>query len=382
MVDGAGYSTSTASFGYSGLLDKSGSTGNGPKAYLNYIIFDREYNFKNGGFVRMTDAAREYGQDGAHEKLAAEFVINEPGYVYIYLSNDNAALGGQNLECYFDDLKVEHIQSLIISQRSFYSFGLTFDEYEREHSFKNRYLYNQGTGEKMFRTERVFDLGLNVDQSKYRTYDYITGRWWQIDPLADEPDFTSLTPYNYSFNNPVLYNDPDGDCPTCLDFIEGAIDGFMGHKKGEPLANQNYVLDTGKQHDENEGESGGESYDAGKRAGEAAFEVVDFFVGPGKVQKLANLSKKTFKKTFKEIVKEVIADKEKAGKKQAQDQLKQKQAEKAKEKAKKSQGSAEHTTNKQEKNRNKHEEAKARKEREKAKSNNPNKKKQQQQGDQ
>src|SRR5690606_21287254 len=39
------------------------------------------------------------------------------------------------------------------------------------------------------------------------------GRWWQVDPKADM--FFSLTPYNYSFNDPVRYNDPEGDCPTC-----------------------------------------------------------------------------------------------------------------------------------------------------------------------
>lgn len=54
---------------------------------------------------------------------------------------------------------------------------------------------------------------MNVDQSKYRTYDYTTGRWWQVDPKADM--FFSMTPYNYSFNDPVRYNDPEGDCPTC-----------------------------------------------------------------------------------------------------------------------------------------------------------------------
>ncbi len=43
---------------------------------------------------------------------------------------------------------------------------------------------------------------MNVDQSKLRTYDYITGRWWQVDPLADQDDLVSGTPYNYSFNNP------------------------------------------------------------------------------------------------------------------------------------------------------------------------------------
>src|SRR5882724_1770184 len=80
--------------------------------------------------------------------------------------------------------------------KNYYPFGLTFNSYSRENSLENRYLYNQGIGEKTFKTERVYDLGLNVDQSKYRTLDYITGRWWQIDPKADEGNLVSLTPYN------------------------------------------------------------------------------------------------------------------------------------------------------------------------------------------
>jgi RHS repeat-associated protein len=107
----------------------------------------------------------------------------------------------------------------------YYPFGLTFNSYSRENSVENRYLYNQGTGEKTFKTERVYDLGLNVDQSKYRTYDYLTGRWWQVDPLADEGDLMSLTPYNYSYNNPILYSDPEGDCPLCITAGAGAIIG-------------------------------------------------------------------------------------------------------------------------------------------------------------
>lgn len=106
--------------------------------------------------------------------------------------------------------------SLVVQMDDYYPFGLAFNSYSRENSTENRYLYNQGTGEKTFRTERIFDLGLNVDQSKYRTYDYTTGRWWQVDPLADEGDLVSLTPYNYSYNNPILYSDPEGDCPSCL----------------------------------------------------------------------------------------------------------------------------------------------------------------------
>jgi RHS repeat-associated protein len=127
------------------------------------------------------------------------------------------------VEVYFDDFKVTQTNSLpVVQQEDFYPFGLTFNSYSRESSVPNQYLFNQGTGEKMFHTERVYDLGLNVDESRYRTYDYTTGRWWQIDPLADEGDLIELTPYNYSDNDPVRLNDPEGDCPQC---IWGAVIG-------------------------------------------------------------------------------------------------------------------------------------------------------------
>jgi hypothetical protein len=48
----------------------------------------------DGSYVRVDASAREYGQDGAHQQLSKQIIITQPGYVYIYLSNDNLALGG------------------------------------------------------------------------------------------------------------------------------------------------------------------------------------------------------------------------------------------------------------------------------------------------
>jgi RHS repeat-associated protein len=73
---------------------------------------------------------------------------------------------------------------------------------------KNKYLFNDGA-------ERQEDLGLNIDLTKYRAYDPAIGRWWQIDPKADVDNLVSWTPYNYSYNNPIRWNDPLGDCPDC-----------------------------------------------------------------------------------------------------------------------------------------------------------------------
>ncbi|MBX2965989.1 MAG: hypothetical protein KF845_07575 [Cyclobacteriaceae bacterium] len=46
----------------------------------------------------------------------------------------------------------------------------------------------------------------------YRGYDPALGRMLQVDPMAMK--YSSLTPYNYSFNDPVYWNDPSGADPT------------------------------------------------------------------------------------------------------------------------------------------------------------------------
>lgn len=53
-------------------------------------------------------------------------------------------------------------------------------------------------------------------------YDAQLGRWHVVDPLADNDDQESWTPYHYVYNNPLAHTDPDGQLPN---FIVGAIVG-------------------------------------------------------------------------------------------------------------------------------------------------------------
>ncbi len=104
VTDGINYSSSTNSFpgAYNSLVSKSPTSA--PHAYLNWLIFDKNYTFITGGYKQITTAAKESGSDVAHERIHpdADLTITQPGYVYIYVSNEEP----NPVEVYFDDFNV------------------------------------------------------------------------------------------------------------------------------------------------------------------------------------------------------------------------------------------------------------------------------------
>jgi len=71
-------------------------------------------------------------------------------------------------------------------------------------------------GNEIQNTEFSDGSGLEVYDFNARTYDQQIGRFIQIDPLIEEGNQETLTPYHFGGNNPILYNDPDGECPWCI----------------------------------------------------------------------------------------------------------------------------------------------------------------------
>lgn len=171
VVDGAGYAN-PSTFPYVGLNGTSSSTGTGPKAYLNWLVFDKNYTFNPSlsGYMRLSTAAKEAGTNVAHERLySPSITVTEPGYVYIYISNEELT----PIEVYFDDFKVTQNMSDIVAGADYYPFGLPIPERELTRE-PYRYGYQGQFSEKDKETGfNSFDL---------RFYDARIGRWVVPDP--------------------------------------------------------------------------------------------------------------------------------------------------------------------------------------------------------
>jgi len=197
VVDGGSYSSSTSSFPFPGLVNTSSSIGNGPKAYLNWLVFDQDLTFVDGGFVRMSDVAKEFGQDCAHEFLSAEVEIKTPGFVYIYLSNENET----PVEVYFDQFSVELQKSPVINSTELYPYGAPSISYAREFSMKQNRLLNG--------KETQDELGYNAVDLGQRDIDPFVPVFPAIDRFSEK--YFSMSPYQFTTGNPVLYVDINGD---------------------------------------------------------------------------------------------------------------------------------------------------------------------------
>jgi RHS repeat-associated protein len=107
----------------------------------------------------------------------------------------------------------------------------TAGSWTRENTTGNNFLYNSGS---------ELNNVSNIYETFFRGYDPVLGRMTAVDPAASQ--YASLTPYNYSFNDPVYWNDPTGADPMqhiydmwkLIDGINTAEEGGGGSNRYIP----------------------------------------------------------------------------------------------------------------------------------------------------
>jgi RHS repeat-associated protein len=188
-----------------------------PRAFINYIFFDKNYDNYYFGARQISSAA-----NGSFEKLSlSTTTIDEEGYLYIYVSNES----NLPVNIYFDDLVITHTSSASMLQADdFYAFGLAIDDFhhEKEKIETNRFLYQ---GKEWMDEE---DQAMAMYDFHARLYDLALGRFMGVDPAGQ---FAS--PYMAMGNNPVIGVDPDGEfvftaiLPGVGVFIDAALWGAV-----------------------------------------------------------------------------------------------------------------------------------------------------------
>ena len=191
-----------------------------PKRQIVNHEFDSSYAYQQFGFVQVSSAAL-----AAHQQLYLDITIPTGGYLYTYVANKSNVSASS---VYYDDFTIVHTRSTptlqVLQTSDYYPFGLTYNSYSRENTTPQDYKYNG--------MELQDELGLNWLDYGARMYDPAIARWMVIDPLADK--MRRWSPYNYAFNNPLRFIDPDGMVPRISSTHVDIDDLSKSHFQGSP----------------------------------------------------------------------------------------------------------------------------------------------------
>jgi RHS repeat-associated protein len=191
--------------------------GTTPKAFLNVVFFDEQFNFvpQDAGAPTVgTWFARVSLNNTQNATLLLSQKAPKNGWVYVYLSNES------NQSVYFDDLQVSQDHGRISEENHYYAFGQkiagictkAFNKLTNPFNYQGDY-----SEEETYTGWDEFDL---------RMYDPQIGRWTGVDPYDQ---FAS--PYVGMGNDPVNNVDPDGgDADLFTALGSAAVGGIIAYE--------------------------------------------------------------------------------------------------------------------------------------------------------
>lgn len=225
--DANGNMTSDANKGITGITynflnlpTQVSINGNGNTGTISYIYDATGVKLEKTVGSSVTAYAGNYIYENGNLQFFShpEGYVNagSSGYGYVYQCKDH--LGNVRISYTNNNGSLE-----IIEESNYYPFGLKHKGYNSNvSSLGNDVAQRWKFGGKEYQEE----LGLEWYDITARNYDPALGRWMNIDPLAEA--MRRHSPYNYAFDNPVFFIDPDGmmPCPNgdCDTFFQGMVD--------------------------------------------------------------------------------------------------------------------------------------------------------------
>jgi RHS repeat-associated protein len=227
-------SGSTVYSGLSSFLSANDPAPTGyPKAYLNWIFLDDQFNYASSLSGSVQAASSTY--PSAHLNTVApgsQLILTKNGYLYIWVSNET-----QGWDVFFDNLSIQHRQGPLLEENHYYPFGLAMqgicDKAVKSNYFENKYRYN---GKEIQNKEFSDGTGLEWADYGARMFDDQLGRFFTLDNAS--LNYMSFSPYMYGANNPLRFMDIQGLGPG--DRIKKAVD-MEGTKYS-----QNKILNQGE----------------------------------------------------------------------------------------------------------------------------------------
>ena len=194
-----------------------------PKAFVNWVLFDEQFKFvsSNSGFEQV-------GADNTStvvEHTRTNLPVDKNGYLYVYVSNETP-----NINVFFDNLQVTHIRGPLLEETHYYPFGLTMAGISSKAlSFGSPENKIKFQGQEFAHKEFSDGGGLDMYEFKYRMDDPQTGRFWQIDPKADDYRYNSL--YAFSENRVIDGRELEGLEYASIHHYADGTNGIKMHYK-------------------------------------------------------------------------------------------------------------------------------------------------------